>query len=154
ASFNSPTSLEVQVLTQSTVATRGAPSCPPGSNTAETNTLNLVGPCCAFGGDQPGVQFMESNIAGAAAPGCPTLTATPSPVPVPAGSQGYTTLSVVGNLVGQTSNASLQPDSCSVVGQGGVQVWQNTSVAGQEWFLVVPAAVTAGSTLSATAPCD
>jgi hypothetical protein len=158
ASFTSPTSLEVQVLTQSASATRAAPTCPGGSpsnwNTTETNTLSLVGGCCAFGGDQPGIQFFESNVAGATAPACPTLTATPSPVPVPAGSQNYTTLTVTGNLVGQTSNAALQPKTCQVVGQGGVTAWQNTSIAGQEWFLDAPASASPGSTLSALATCD
>jgi hypothetical protein len=154
AQFNSATSIEVQVLTQSATPTRAAPKCPSGLNgsTAETNTLSLIGSCCAFGGDTPGIQFLESNAPGATAPACPALTATPSPVSIPSGSQGYTTLSVVGNLVGQSSNNALQPKSCNVTGQ--VTSWQNTAIQGEEWFFTVPSSASPGSTLTDTATCD
>jgi hypothetical protein len=154
AVFNSPTSIEVQVLTQSQTPTRAAPTCPSGlsGSTAESNTLGLVGSCCAFGGDVPGIQFFESNVSGAAAPACPKLTATPSPVSIASGSQGYTTLSVVGNLVGQSSNTALQPKSCSV--GGAVPSWQNNAIQGEEWFFTVPSSDAPGSTLFDTATCD
>jgi hypothetical protein len=146
------TSLEVEVQVKSSAPTRAAPICSAGTTTAESNTLTMTGACCAFGGDVPGVQFLESNIGGAPVPACPALTATPSPVAVPSGSQAYATLSVVGNLVGQSSNAALQPKSCSVVGP--VTTWQNTAIAGEEWFFSLPSSVSPGSTLNDAASCD
>jgi hypothetical protein len=151
ASFNSPTTIEVQVLTETTTNARPAPSCPQAGTTGEANTLSLIGNCCAWGGSQPGIQFLESN-GSPAAQVCPTLAATPSPVSIPAGSQGYTTISVVGNPSGWSSNAALQPTSCVVTGQ--VPAWQNTSVQGQEFFFTVPDTATPGSVLTDTATCD
>jgi hypothetical protein len=152
ASFNSPTSLEVQVVTESKPPTRAAPSCDVNVAPAESNSLNLTGGCCPFGGDLPGIQFLESNISNAPVPPCPALTATPSPVPVPAGGQGFTTLSVVGNLVGQSDNTQLQPTSCSVSGQA--QATQDTAAPGEEFDFVVPASSAPGSVLTDTANCD
>ncbi len=39
----------------------GAPSCANQGFTGETNNLNLVSPCCPYGGLEPNIQFMETN---------------------------------------------------------------------------------------------
>jgi hypothetical protein len=44
---------------------REAPTCRAGGTTAETNNLNLVPPCCAYGGDSPAIVFWQSNNPGA-----------------------------------------------------------------------------------------
>jgi hypothetical protein len=121
ASFTDTTSIEVTLLTTSSPATRAAPACATsGSDTVETNSLTLTGGvtrgCCAFGGDQPGIQFLESN-GGATAPACPTLTATPSPVSIPEGGEGTTKFSVVGTpAYAPGDTAAVQPASCTVTG--------------------------------------
>jgi hypothetical protein len=159
ASFGSPTTLEVQVLTESATPTRAAPFCPQQSTTGETSSMSLISlpghpgqSCCAFGGDSPGIQFREDTNPAATAPACPALTATPSPNSIPAGSEGTTTLSVVGNLVGQSGNASLQPASCTV--EGPVPATQNPGFTGQQFFLNVPWSEATGSTLVDDATCD
>ncbi|MFZ2022609.1 MAG: hypothetical protein WBA18_22580 [Terracidiphilus sp.] len=38
-----------------------APSCKSKGFTGETNNLNLVAPCCPYGGSDPNIQFMETN---------------------------------------------------------------------------------------------
>lgn len=145
ASFGStPTSLEVQVLTESTVSTEAAPSCPGASpsgwNTVENNTLSLVGSCCAFGGPQPGIQFMESNDGGTPPP-CPALIATPNPLVVAQGECGTFTagipsvLSVYPQTITATSTPALPSGVLTTLGS-------NTAVDGAVTFSVCPTLTT------------
>ena len=73
ATFNSGTTLTVQLLTDSATGNTSAPTCGPyDSTTGESNSLTFVpGSCCTFGGETPGIQFSESNVSGAAAQACP-----------------------------------------------------------------------------------
>lgn len=64
-SFNSGSTFVVQTSINN--GTTNAPACESGGYTAETNNLNLVTPCCPYGGTSPSIQFMESNASGAAA---------------------------------------------------------------------------------------
>ena len=57
--FNSGTTFVVQTSVDN--GTTNAPYCPNESFTGETNNLNLIGPCCSYGGASPNIQFMESN---------------------------------------------------------------------------------------------
>lgn len=63
--FNSGTTFVVQTSINN--GTTNAPYCGSGGYTAETNNLNLVAPCCPYGGTSPSIQFMESNASGAKA---------------------------------------------------------------------------------------
>jgi hypothetical protein len=64
-SFNSGSTFVVQTSINN--GTTNAPTCGSVSYTAETNNLNLVTPCCPYGGTSPSIQFMESNASGATA---------------------------------------------------------------------------------------
>lgn len=57
--FNSGTTFVVQTSVNN--GTTNAPACMQTGTTAETNNLNLIGPCCSYGGASPNIQFMESN---------------------------------------------------------------------------------------------
>jgi hypothetical protein len=63
--FNSGSTFVVQTSINN--GTTNAPACESGGYTAETNNLNLVTPCCPYGGTSPSIQFMESNASGATA---------------------------------------------------------------------------------------
>jgi hypothetical protein len=86
AHFNSGSAIVVQTLTDSTTPTTNPPSCTStiflGATTLETNDLNLLSPgptsCCTFGGNTPGIQFMESNPAPVVAPTCPLVPVDPN----------------------------------------------------------------------------
>jgi hypothetical protein len=73
ASFNTGTTLGVQLLTDSATGNTSAPSCGPyNSTTGEGNDLSFVtGSCCTFGGETPGIQFTESNASNPTALACP-----------------------------------------------------------------------------------
>ena len=73
ATFNSGTTLAVQLLTDSATGSTSAPACGPyNSTTGESNSLTFVpGSCCAFGGETPGIQFTESNASNPTAQACP-----------------------------------------------------------------------------------
>jgi hypothetical protein len=63
--FNDGTTFVVQ--TNLNNGTTNTPACMSGQGTtAETNNLNLIGPCCSYGGSSPNIQFMESNDPNAA----------------------------------------------------------------------------------------
>jgi hypothetical protein len=64
AFFNDGATLVVKTLV--TNGTGTAPSCSTGGDLGESNNLNLITPCCPFGGNSPGIIFMESNATGAA----------------------------------------------------------------------------------------
>ncbi len=85
ATFKPGTTLGVQLLTDSPTGNTSAPTCGPyNSTTGESNNLTFVsGSCCPFGGEMPGIQFTESNVAGATAPACPTVTTGWQKYPVP-----------------------------------------------------------------------
>jgi Ricin-type beta-trefoil lectin domain-like len=71
--FNAGSSVVVQISIQG-----GAPSttCASGGYTGETNNLTLVADSCCPGGydSVPGIQFKESNVAGATPEACPAST--------------------------------------------------------------------------------
>ena len=59
ATFNPGSNLIVR--TAVTDGTMNAPNCQGDGFTAETNNLNLVTPCCPYGGAKPAIVFDESN---------------------------------------------------------------------------------------------
>jgi hypothetical protein len=76
ANFNSGSSIVVETLVDSVTPTTNAPTCEGRGFTGEKNSLTLnSGSCCAFGGEEPGIQFMESNTH-AAAQTCPPTCAS------------------------------------------------------------------------------
>jgi hypothetical protein len=113
-SLNPNTSIEVQTTVTTATPTRNAPDCIGLGTTAETNSLNLIGSCCPFGGDQTGIQFLESNVPGATAPACPAFNSNPAALSLMSGSYGQADFTVTGSLVGQSTNTALQPTSCNV----------------------------------------
>jgi len=70
ASFNTGATLIVSTTVDN--GTTNAPSCASGGYTGEINSLSLVPPCCPYGGDAPGIAFMESSATGMA-PTCSYL---------------------------------------------------------------------------------
>jgi hypothetical protein len=75
--FGANSTLLVRTSVESSLAT-SVPSCVNTSFTGETNSLDLVpSSCCVLDGLQPAVQFTESNVVGATAPGCPSSACTP-----------------------------------------------------------------------------
>jgi hypothetical protein len=154
AVFAGTPTIVVQTLTDSATPTRAEATCLSAGYTGETNNLNLVPKsCCRFGGNTPGIQFMESLDPMATAPACPSLTASPSSLTIPAGSSATTLVSVVGNLVGQTSNAALQPSTCSVSGAFPATVAPASGVGGQDVTFSVPYSTGSG-TYSDNISCD
>lgn len=70
--FNSGVSIVVQTLLDSTSHTSSAPSVMPTDYSSERNNLQFVaGSYCQFGGPQPGMQVLQSNVPGTQAPACP-----------------------------------------------------------------------------------
>lgn len=63
ATFNSDATMAVR--TSVVDGTSNAPTCQLESFTSETNNLNLVPPCCPFGGAAPAIVFWLSNNPGA-----------------------------------------------------------------------------------------
>jgi hypothetical protein len=63
ATFNAGTTMAVR--TSVTDGTMNAPSCGGQGFTSETNNLNLVPPCCPYGGAQPAIVFWQSSNPGA-----------------------------------------------------------------------------------------
>jgi len=59
ANFNAGSTIVVKTNVNDGSMT--APVCMNNSTTAETNNLNLVTPCCAYGGANPTIEFMETN---------------------------------------------------------------------------------------------
>ena len=156
ATFGGPASLEVQVLTESSATSRAAPTCISGSTTGETNTMSLVGACCPFGGDHPGIQFFESNVAGAAAPACPTITLFSNnatflnnQINAAAGSTVTGTVTVAGGLVDSSLNAGLAPNTCTVTGDATVVNHPGAPVV---TFDIAP--FSAGESWAQTIQCD
>jgi hypothetical protein len=114
-SFNPGSTVVVRTETSTASGTRREPANSGQSFTGETNNLTVVaGSVCLFGGDHPGIQFMESNAAGATPPTCPSLLA--SPISFPAGTDYTYYVDISGNLVGQSSNTALRPSTCTVSG--------------------------------------
>jgi len=144
-------------LTGSTSGSRQEPGTVGGTFTAESNNLTIdPNSVCSFGGDDPGIQFLESNPPGAtAAPACPALTATATvPNQVPS-NESCVDISVSGRLVGQQSNwvgPDLEPDSCSV--SGPLAASQYAGVPGQVFCFQVPSSAAPGSSFSESATCD
>jgi hypothetical protein len=71
--FNNGASIVVQTLTDLATAGSppGAPTCDPVSFTGETNNLTVVpSSCCPVRGGSPGIQFKESDVAGATPEAC------------------------------------------------------------------------------------
>ena len=60
ATFNAGTTMAVRVSV--TDGTMNAPSCGGQGFTSETNNLNLVPPCCPYGGASPAIVFWQSTI--------------------------------------------------------------------------------------------
>ena len=76
--FDANSTLLVRTSVESPIAT-SVPSCVDTSFTGETNNLSQVpSSCCVLDGARPAVQFTESNVAGATAPGCPASNCTPT----------------------------------------------------------------------------
>jgi hypothetical protein len=63
ATFNAGATMAVR--TSVVDGTSNAPACQLESFTSETNSLDLVPPCCAFGGAKPAIVFWLSNNPGA-----------------------------------------------------------------------------------------
>jgi len=63
ATFNANASMAVRTTVDD--GTSNAPTCTIESNTAETNNLNLIQPCCAYGGAKPAIVYWLSNNPGA-----------------------------------------------------------------------------------------
>jgi hypothetical protein len=59
ATFNAGTTMAVRVSV--TDGTMNAPSCGGQGFTGETNSLNLVWPCCPYGGASPAIVFWQSS---------------------------------------------------------------------------------------------
>lgn len=158
-SFNPGSTVVVHTLTSSASGTRHQPSDSGQSFTGETNNLTVVpGSVCLFGGDHPGIQFMESYQAEATPPVCPELAPTPNPVPVPAGAFGSSNINIVGNLVGQSSNTALLPGTCWVTPSGGFSANPHPANLfqgiGPEIDYSIPATTPVGSTYHAAVTCD
>jgi hypothetical protein len=86
--FDANSTLLVRTSVDSPI-TSSVPSCVDTSFTGETNNLDLVpSSCCVLDGLQPAVQFTESNVAGATAPGCPSSNCTPKTCSFEAGMCG------------------------------------------------------------------
>jgi hypothetical protein len=157
--FNPGSTLFVQTLTSTASGTRGLPGDYGLSLTGETNNLTLVaGSACAFGGDHPGFQFMETNVAGVTAPTCPSLSPSPNPVHVPQGGWASSNVEISGNLVGQSSNVSLQPGTCKVTVPPPVTATALPRSAalgvGPEIDYSVPASTPVGSSFVANIDCE
>ena len=154
AVFNSPTSLEVQVNVTSSTPTRAAPSCSTGTTTGETNTLSITaGSCCPFGGDSPGVQFVESNT-GAAAPACPAFNSNPPSFTLASGGYGQAVFTTTGTLVGQSTNTALQPKTCNVNVTGPATAKFDPSGDPVSWSFTVTPGAAPGSSATAFVTCD
>jgi hypothetical protein len=63
ATFNAGTTMAVRISV--TDGTMNAPSCGGQGFTSETNNLNLVPPCCPYGGASPAIVFWQSSNPGA-----------------------------------------------------------------------------------------
>jgi hypothetical protein len=63
ATFNAGTTMAVRISV--TDGTMNAPSCGGQGFTSETNNLNLVPPCCPYGGTSPAIVFWQSSNPGA-----------------------------------------------------------------------------------------
>jgi hypothetical protein len=155
--FNPGSTVVAKTRTNDTGGTRLEPFDSSVSFTAETNNLTLVpGSVCPFGGDHPGIQFMESNAASPTAPACPMLVSTSNPAPVPEGYRGSTNINVQGNLVGQTSNLALFPTSCTASGfvQSTPSPARLSQGIGPEIDYSIPWGTPVGSTFSEFVTCD
>ncbi len=137
ATFNSGTTLAVQLLTDSASGNTSAPTCGPyNSTTGESNNLSFVAnSCCTFGGNAPGILFTESNASSPTAFACPA---------------GFSSLS----LPPRTSPFHFRPfdgAEADIVEQGPEQLsrvyryawpgtaWSSTTIAGQGTTLSAPA---------------
>ena len=93
ANFSSGSTILVKTSVDS--GTTSAPSCVAESFTGETDNLNLVPPCCPYGGAHPAIEFMETNAAN------PAASCTIS------GLQAFTTLVSFNNTDGANPYAGL-----------------------------------------------
>jgi hypothetical protein len=149
--FDPGATVVVKMRTNDTGGTRQQPVDSGMSITAETNSLTIVpGSVCTFGGDHPGIQFMESNVAGVTPPACPMLVSTANPVLVPEGHYSSTNIGVQGNLVGQTSNLDLFPTTCTASGF----VQSTSTPANLEIDYSIPWGTPVGTTMADTVNCD
>jgi hypothetical protein len=159
ATFNTPTTLEVQVLTETLVPSTTPPNCPSspttGWGTVESNTLSLIGSCCNFGGaEETGIQFLESNVASTPAQACPTLASFSNPLTVPQGDFATTWTILDGALVGPVPNAALQPTTCTVT-PSALSVQTFTGAGGQKEFTFgAPIGLAVGTPLQIPITCD
>jgi len=64
--FNPGTTITVRTSVLN--GTTNAPECVHTGVTGEKNNLELVGNCCAYGGEVPGIVFRMSNVPGATSP--------------------------------------------------------------------------------------
>jgi hypothetical protein len=83
AAFTSPTTLQVQLVTDSlpTTGITRAPACQAGSTAFEANNLTMISTpssCCQLGGESQGIQFTESNIPGQQPLPCPGYVSPPT----------------------------------------------------------------------------
>jgi hypothetical protein len=158
--FNPGSTLVAQTITESSTGTRAQPGNTGETFTAESNNLTVVpGSVCPFGGDNPGIQFMESNAAGAVPPECPSLAPAPtSSVLVPQGADWSSNINILGALVGQSSNAALLPSTCWATVPSPVTWSASPSVpaedAGPEIVYSVPPTVPVGTVYPSTVTCD
>lgn len=76
ASFNAGSTITVRIgLTNGST---DSPTCVVGGTTGERNNLTLVpASCCPSGGASPAIRFLQSNVAGVAAPFCLLNDITP-----------------------------------------------------------------------------
>jgi len=74
-SFNNGSTIVVKTSVNN--GTSNAPSCIEEGFTGETNNLNLVNPCCPYGGATPNIQFMQTNAGHTATCGATHLIGDP-----------------------------------------------------------------------------
>ncbi|MGO9316825.1 MAG: hypothetical protein ACLPXT_03840 [Terracidiphilus sp.] len=74
-SFNSGSTIVVKTSVNN--GTANSPSCVEEGFTGETNNLNLVNPCCPYGGPTPNIQFMQTNAGHTAVCGSTHLIGDP-----------------------------------------------------------------------------
>jgi hypothetical protein len=145
-------SVEVQNLVTTATPTRNAPTCLGSGTTGETNSLNPIGACCPFGGNAPGIQFLETNIAGAVAPACPTFG--PTALSIMSGGYDEAQFTVSGNLVGQSTNTALQPETCTVTVSGPVTTKFDSEADPVTFDFTVASGAAVGAPAAAVVNCD
>jgi hypothetical protein len=146
-------SLEVQLLLESVSPTTLEPSVSQHSETGEFTNMK-IGPFCAFGGLNPGVQFFETTGTNATGPACPTIALDGNPAndntSVIAGTSMSGKIQVVGQLVDAPLTPGTAPQNCQVTGVGSVVNNPLPPV----YNINVPPTQPVGTVLGALVACD